>query len=163
MGLDPVGSVDFAKVLRHVHDVIDAIPADESPAQLAREGIDLVRGWARLAAPDALDVDGRTLRGSRLVLATGASASIPPIDGLDTVPYLDNGPGRAGRTSRSHASSARGSHRTPTRGRAGSRSAARRRRVCGLLGGDEELLDVPDRAVLLDALADQLPRWRLQG
>lgn len=96
MGLDPVGSVDFAKVLRHVHDVIDAIPADESPTQLAREGIDLVRGWARLAAPDALDVDGRTLRGSRLVLATGASASILPIDGLDTVPYLDNGPGRAG-------------------------------------------------------------------
>lgn len=34
---------------------------------------------------------------------------------------------------------------------------------CALLGGDEELLDVPDRAVLLDALADQLPRWRLQG
>ena len=89
-GLDPVGSVDFAKVMRHVHDVIDAISADESAEQLAREGIDVVRGWARIKAPDALEVDGRTLTGSRMVLATGAHASIPPIPGLDSVPYLDN-------------------------------------------------------------------------
>ena len=89
-GLDPVGGVDFGKVMRHVHDVIDAISADESPEQLAAEGIDLVRGWGRLTAPNAVDVDGQVLRGSKLVLATGAHASIPPIDGLSDVPYLDN-------------------------------------------------------------------------
>ena len=89
-GLAPVGDVDFAAVMRHVHDVIDRISADESPEQLRSEGIDLVRGWAQLAGPDALEVDGQVLRGSRMVLATGAHASIPPIDGLDSVPYLDN-------------------------------------------------------------------------
>ncbi len=89
-GLSPVGEVDFGKVMRHVHDVIDSISADESPEQLRSEGIDLVRGWAKLTAPDALAVDGQVLRGSRMVLATGAHASIPPIDGLDAVPYLDN-------------------------------------------------------------------------
>jgi len=89
-GLAPVGGIDFAAVMRHVHDVIDRISADESPDQLRSEGIDLVRGWARLTGPDALEVDGQVLRGSRLVLATGAHASIPPIDGLDAVPYLDN-------------------------------------------------------------------------
>jgi pyruvate/2-oxoglutarate dehydrogenase complex dihydrolipoamide dehydrogenase (E3) component len=35
-------------------------------------------------------VDGRAVRGSRFVLATGAHAAIPPIPGLDTVPHLDN-------------------------------------------------------------------------
>ena len=89
-GLSPVGEVDFGKVMRHVHDVIDSISADESPEQLRSEGIDLVRGSAKLTAPDELDVEGHVLLGSRLVLATGASASIPPIDGLDSVPYLDN-------------------------------------------------------------------------
>ncbi len=89
-GLGSVGDVDSTAVMRHVHDVIDRISADESPAQLEAEGIDHVRGWARLTAPDTLDVDGQVLRGSQMVLATGAHASIPPIDGLDAVPYLDN-------------------------------------------------------------------------
>lgn len=89
-GLGEVGPVGFAKVLRHVHDVIDTIAADESPEQLRREGIDLVRGWARLTAPTTLDVEGTTLSGRRLVLATGASAAIPPVPGLDEVGYLDN-------------------------------------------------------------------------
>lgn len=89
-GLGTVGDLDFGKVMRHVHDVIDTISADESPAQLQSEGIELVRGWARLTDPTTLDVDGRTLHGSRLVLATGASAAVPPIDGLSETGYLDN-------------------------------------------------------------------------
>jgi pyruvate/2-oxoglutarate dehydrogenase complex dihydrolipoamide dehydrogenase (E3) component len=89
-GLDPVGNVDFGKVMRHVHDVIDSIEQDESPDQLASEGIDLVSGWARFTDPHTVDIDGRRLSASRFVLATGAHAAIPPIDGLDSVPYLDN-------------------------------------------------------------------------
>ena len=89
-GLDPVGDVDFGKVMRHVDDVIDAVSADESPGQLRAEGIDLVRGWATFTGPTSLDVEGTRVDGSRLVLATGATASIPPIDGLDTVDHLDN-------------------------------------------------------------------------
>ena len=89
-GVGPAGDVDLGKVMRHVQDVVDVVSQDESPEQLRREGIDLVRGWARFREPGTLDVEGRDLHGSRVVLATGASASIPPIDGLDTVPYLDN-------------------------------------------------------------------------
>ena len=89
-GVGPVGEIDFGKVMRHVHDVVDAVSRDESPDQLRSEGIDLVRGWARFHGPGCLDVEGQELRGSRILLATGATASIPPIDGLDDVPYLDN-------------------------------------------------------------------------
>lgn len=89
-GLSAVGDVDFGRVMRHVHDVIDTIAADESAAQLRSEGIDLVRGWARFTSPNTLDVDGRTVTAPRLVLATGATAAIPPIDGLDSVDHLDN-------------------------------------------------------------------------
>jgi pyruvate/2-oxoglutarate dehydrogenase complex dihydrolipoamide dehydrogenase (E3) component len=89
-GLAPVGAVDFGKAMRHVHDVIAQIEQDESPEQLAAEGIDLVRGWARFTSLRSIDVDGRRLGAARYVLATGAHAAIPPIDGLDAVPYLDN-------------------------------------------------------------------------
>lgn len=88
--LDPVGDVDFGRIMRHVHRVISQIEQDESPAQLAAEGIDLIEGWARFTTPNSVDVDGRAISAPRYVLATGAHAAIPPIPGLDSVPYLDN-------------------------------------------------------------------------
>jgi pyruvate/2-oxoglutarate dehydrogenase complex dihydrolipoamide dehydrogenase (E3) component len=89
-GLESVGDVDFGKVMAHVDDVISQIEQDESPAQLAAEGIDLLDGWARFTAPRTIEVDGRAVSAERFVLATGAHAAIPPIPGLDQVPYLDN-------------------------------------------------------------------------
>ena len=89
-GLGAVGEVDVPRVLRHVADVVRSISSDESPEQLRSEGIDLVRGWARFTGPGTLEVDGRTVRGTRVVLAMGATATVPPIDGLADVPHLDN-------------------------------------------------------------------------
>jgi pyruvate/2-oxoglutarate dehydrogenase complex dihydrolipoamide dehydrogenase (E3) component len=89
-GLESVGDVQFGKVLAHVHDVIAQIEQDESPTQLAAEGIDLIDGWARFTSARSIDVDGRALTADRFVLATGAHAAIPPIPGLDQVNYLDN-------------------------------------------------------------------------
>ena len=89
-GLESVGDVDFGSVMAHVHDVIAQIEQDESAAQLAAEGIDLIDGWARFTSQRDIDIDGRALTAGRFVLATGAHAAIPPIPGLDQVRYLDN-------------------------------------------------------------------------
>jgi pyruvate/2-oxoglutarate dehydrogenase complex dihydrolipoamide dehydrogenase (E3) component len=89
-GLGEVGDVEFGAVMRHVRDVVAQVSADESPKQLAAEGIELVSGWARFTDPLTLDVEGRAVSGSRLVVATGATATVPPVEGLADVPYLDN-------------------------------------------------------------------------
>ena len=89
-GLESVGDVDFGKVMAHVQEVIGQIEQDESPAQLASEGIDLIDGWARFTGPHTVDVDGRQLSAPRFVLATGAHAAVPPVPGLDEVDHLDN-------------------------------------------------------------------------
>jgi pyruvate/2-oxoglutarate dehydrogenase complex dihydrolipoamide dehydrogenase (E3) component len=89
-GLESVGDVDFGKVMAHVHDVIAEIEQDESAAQLAAEGIDLIDGWARFTSAGSVEVDGRTLTADRFVLATGAHAAVPPLPGLNQVSYLDN-------------------------------------------------------------------------
>ncbi len=89
-GLESVGDVDFGKVMAHVHDVVEQIEQDESPARLASEGIDLIEGWARFTSASCVEVDGRVLSADRFVLATGAHAAIPPIPGLTEVGYLDN-------------------------------------------------------------------------
>jgi dihydrolipoamide dehydrogenase len=50
----------------------------------------LVRGAARVARPGAVEVDGRELDYDRLVIATGSSPAVPPVDGLDGVDYWTN-------------------------------------------------------------------------
>lgn len=102
-GVGTLGPTDVPAVMRHVRDVITQIEQDESPELLASEGIDLVTGWARFV-PDTdwgssgdragaevrVDVDGVTLRARRAVIAAGAHAAVPPIDGLADVPHLTN-------------------------------------------------------------------------
>jgi pyruvate/2-oxoglutarate dehydrogenase complex dihydrolipoamide dehydrogenase (E3) component len=89
-GLDQVGDVDFARVMQHVHDVVETIAEDECPARLRDEGIELVEGWGRFTGPAVLEVEGTALRAPRFVLATGATAAVPPVDGLAEVGHLDN-------------------------------------------------------------------------
>jgi len=82
--------VDFPRVMDRVHAVIADVERDESPELLAREGIDLLTGWATFTSPTSVSVDGRTLTSGRFLVATGSRATVPPIDGLADVPYLDN-------------------------------------------------------------------------
>ena len=93
-GVGELGPVDFAAVMRHVQEVIADVEQDESPDLLRREGIDLLSGWARFVeASDngcTVDVDGTTVHARRVVIASGAHAAVPPVDGLAQVPYLTN-------------------------------------------------------------------------
>ena len=65
-----------------VHQAVERIAATESADVLRGEGIDVVEGRARLVGPDAIEVDGRTLRGRGVVIATGSVPALPPIPGL---------------------------------------------------------------------------------
>jgi dihydrolipoamide dehydrogenase len=57
---------------------------------LADRDARLVRGDAVVARPGVVRVDGEELPYDRLVIATGSSAAIPPIEGLDEVDYWTN-------------------------------------------------------------------------
>ncbi len=89
-GFSALIAVDFPAVMDRVQAVISEIEKDESPELLAGEGIDLLAGWAVVTGPTSLEVDGRPSSFDRLVVASGSRATVPPIDGLDQVPYLDN-------------------------------------------------------------------------
>jgi len=56
----------------------------------AEMGVTVIKGSARLSGPRTVDVDGRTLYAEHIVIATGSTAIIPPIDGLDDVPVWTN-------------------------------------------------------------------------
>jgi mercuric reductase len=70
----------------------DALVADMREAKYAAllpeyEGIRYVEGAARFT-PDGLIVGDAHFPAARVVIATGASPAVPPIPGIDAVPYL---------------------------------------------------------------------------
>jgi pyruvate/2-oxoglutarate dehydrogenase complex dihydrolipoamide dehydrogenase (E3) component len=56
----------------------------------AGDKLRVVRGQARFTGPRRIDVDGKGFEAPTIVLDVGASAVMPPLRGLDTVPRLDN-------------------------------------------------------------------------
>ena len=74
----------------HVHGAIAAIAPTDSEARFRALGATVLRGEARFVAPDTLGVDGRRLTARRIVIAAGSRAAMPPIPGLDRVPFLTN-------------------------------------------------------------------------
>ena len=82
--------VEFSGALDHVHHAIAEIAPNDSEARFTGLGATVIRGEARFTARDTVAVNGETLKARRIVIAAGARAAVPPIPGLDSVPYLTN-------------------------------------------------------------------------
>lgn len=83
-------TVDWAGVHKHVHGVIAEIAPHDSVERFEDMGCEVISGWARLTGPKEVYVNGRTLSAPRIVLALGSGPAVPPIEGIETVPYLTN-------------------------------------------------------------------------
>jgi pyruvate/2-oxoglutarate dehydrogenase complex dihydrolipoamide dehydrogenase (E3) component len=82
--------IDFAAVADHVREVIAAIAPNDSVERFERLGVRVVRAEARFTGPRAIRAGDIEIRPRRFVVATGSHPAIPPIPGLDRVPYLTN-------------------------------------------------------------------------
>ena len=80
----------FAEAMGSVTAAVERIAATEDATALARDGIEVVDGWAKVVAPDAVEVDGTRIGGRHLVIATGSRPAIPPIPGLVEAAPLTN-------------------------------------------------------------------------
>jgi pyruvate/2-oxoglutarate dehydrogenase complex dihydrolipoamide dehydrogenase (E3) component len=89
-GIDGAGvTVDFAQVMTHIQATIEAIYADETPAELRQREVTVYEAYAHFTDPHTLQLEsGETLRAERFVLATGSRPRV--LDGFDDVPYLTN-------------------------------------------------------------------------
>jgi pyruvate/2-oxoglutarate dehydrogenase complex dihydrolipoamide dehydrogenase (E3) component len=82
--------VDFPAVMASVHQAIATIAQFEDAAHMEARGIAVRKEHARLIARNTLSVNGDQIHAARIILCTGSRPSIPPIDGLNDVPYLTN-------------------------------------------------------------------------
>jgi pyruvate/2-oxoglutarate dehydrogenase complex dihydrolipoamide dehydrogenase (E3) component len=81
------GMPDVERIFWWRDQVIDNLEDADHVTYLADRGIGVVRGTGRVVSPGRLEVDGDELEFDRLVVATGSSAAIPPVDGLAETPY----------------------------------------------------------------------------
>jgi pyruvate/2-oxoglutarate dehydrogenase complex dihydrolipoamide dehydrogenase (E3) component len=90
-GIAPVEpEIDFGRVKDHVARVIETIAPVDSQERFEGLGVRVIRAWGRFVAPDRLEAGGYEIRARRFVVATGSRPVVPPIPGLDAVPYLTN-------------------------------------------------------------------------
>jgi pyruvate/2-oxoglutarate dehydrogenase complex dihydrolipoamide dehydrogenase (E3) component len=87
--------VDMARIRQRKRDVVASFRASSERQLTQAERVELIRGDARFAGPREVEVrlsagGSLLLSAHRIFINTGARASIPPIPGLDSVPYLDN-------------------------------------------------------------------------
>lgn len=82
--------VDFAKVMDRVQAAIATIAPNDSQARFEDLGVRVVREAARFENTRTVASDSVRVRARKIVVATGSRAVIPPIEGLQDVPYLTN-------------------------------------------------------------------------
>ena len=82
--------VDYAAAKDHVHDVIAQIEPVDSQERFEGFGVNVIREFGHFVSDTEVQAGDTTITARRIVIATGSSPLVPPIDGIDTVPYLTN-------------------------------------------------------------------------
>jgi pyruvate/2-oxoglutarate dehydrogenase complex dihydrolipoamide dehydrogenase (E3) component len=87
---DAAGAVDYAAAKDHVADVIAQIAPVDSVERFEGLGVRVLREWGRFTSDRTVQAGDTEITARRVVIATGSSPLVPPIPGLDEVPYETN-------------------------------------------------------------------------
>ncbi|MDD2389103.1 MAG: FAD-dependent oxidoreductase [Desulfobacterales bacterium] len=82
--------VDFQQIVRRIRSVIGAIQKHDSEERFCGLGVKVEFGQAVFTDEHTVELNGRRITSKHWVIATGASPSAPPVDGLDQSGYITN-------------------------------------------------------------------------
>ncbi|KAA0909758.1 dihydrolipoyl dehydrogenase family protein [Aquicoccus porphyridii] len=81
---------NHAEALDHVRKVIATIEPHDSVERFEGLGVRVISDYGHFVSPTEVEVGGARITARRIVIATGSSPLVPPIPGLDKVPYETN-------------------------------------------------------------------------
>ncbi len=81
---------EFTSIFESMRARRAKIEPNDSQERFESLGVDVFRGDAKFISPYEVEVNGQVLKGRNIVIATGSRAGIPPIPGLDSIPYYTN-------------------------------------------------------------------------
>jgi len=82
--------IDAKRVFEHVHGTIAAIAPNDSVERFTGLGVNVIEAEGRFVDAKTVEAGDSRITARRFVVATGSSAFVPPIPGLDSVPYYTN-------------------------------------------------------------------------
>jgi pyruvate/2-oxoglutarate dehydrogenase complex dihydrolipoamide dehydrogenase (E3) component len=87
---DSAPQVDYAAAKDHVRKVIATIEPHDSVERFEGLGVRVIQDYGAFTGPDTVKAGDTEITARRIVIATGSSPLVPPIPGLDSVPYETN-------------------------------------------------------------------------
>ena len=94
--IDSEPEIDFKKLISHVHNIREDIYRDaDAPEHFEAMGIEVVHGMAYFTDSHAINIElesgeTRVVTSRYFFICTGGKASVPPIEGIESVNYLTN-------------------------------------------------------------------------
>lgn len=85
-----VSGADFGAVMGRMREAVASGTTALREALESEQHVHLVQGVARFLEPRLLEVGGTTLRGRKVFIASGSRPVVPPIPGLESLPFLTN-------------------------------------------------------------------------
>ena len=82
--------VDFRKIAERIASVIAKIQIHDSPERFCKLGAKVLFGEAEFSDEHTIRLEGKRYSAKSWVIATGSSPAIPPIEGLESTPYITN-------------------------------------------------------------------------
>lgn len=82
--------IDYQAVHDHVKGVIAAIEPNDSVERFTGLGVQVIEAAGRFVDKNTVQAGDTLIKARRFVIATGSSPVVPPIPGLDTVPFFTN-------------------------------------------------------------------------
>ena len=89
-GIDTTHTFDPKDVMNHVRSIQNKVYTHETPEVLEEKGIEVIIGKAEFISKDTVKVNDLTIKGKKIIIATGSKPMIPKIEGLDSIDYLTN-------------------------------------------------------------------------
>jgi len=87
-GLSTSGDVDFTAVMAKVKGAIERIAPNDSMERFQGLGVDCFKGEASFVDPWTVKIDEKRITAKNIVIASGATPFVPPIEGLDSIGAL---------------------------------------------------------------------------
>ena len=84
------GPVDFQAIAARIRSVIQMIQKHDSEERFCGLGVKVEFGEPAFEDEHEVRLRGKSISARNWVIATGSSAAIPPVQGLDETPYLTN-------------------------------------------------------------------------